>query len=874
MSRRRGGAKAKQASKPTSKSVLKPLSSKDNSHFLEALKLYEGKQYKKSIKLLDGILKKNVKNPDILALKSLNLQFLGEKSDAQSYASQAVKLIEGTTASAICCHVLGIYMKAIKDYPESIKWFQASLDNGSTNQQIYRDLATLQSQVGDFKSALLSRKKYWESFLGYRANWTALAIAQELNGERQQAINTLSQFEKLAEGKISDAEKFEHSECLMYKNDIMYRNAGSNKDKLEKVLKHLNDIEPKVSDKFSILERRANIFMKMGQFKEASLVYRALIKRNPDNFNYYRLLEISLGIKNNDKLRKLFYEKMNKFYPRSEPPKFIPLTFIQDENELSKTLKEYIIPQLSRGVPATFSNVKPLYQKRSNVVPRLVIDIVQKYFESIDANETPIAYIWTCYFLSQHYLYMKDFNKAQEFIDSAIKHTPTMVEFYILKGRILKHQGELIKAAQTVDEGRQLDLQDRFINCKTVKYYLRANDIDKAVEIVSLFTKNENSVNGVKDLHIVEASWFIVEQAEAYYRLYLDSMRKYELLNKELADSNDENNEDKDAKNAMTEKIKTYKWECIKYKGLSLKRFVAISKFYQQFEDDKLDFHSYCMRKGTPRAYLDMLKWGDKIYTKPMYVRSMEGSSKIYFNIDDSLKEIQNAQSDNEDGSSTIVKMSNKQLKKEAAALNKRKEEEKQAIMAYAEDQDSDPFGDKMIQTKHPLKDFHDTFYQKYNEQVRDDERDCLLDFEYHYREGKLALCLASMNKLNARITETENKKLLIILAIMTTILSNASHCPQFDDIAKKVAIKGLESQYKDLIPLKDQSDNADNDKASVLNHLIDKYQNSLTKNLIVLQFMYKFPTVFDPNSVKELILNCAATLDPYRQFQVLQYEL
>ena len=48
--------------------------------------------------------------------------------------------------------------------------------------------------------------------------------------------------------------------------------------------------------------------------KEASLVYRALIKRNPDNFSYYKLLEISLGIKNNNKLRKLFYEKMNKFY--------------------------------------------------------------------------------------------------------------------------------------------------------------------------------------------------------------------------------------------------------------------------------------------------------------------------------------------------------------------------------------------------------------------------------------------------------------------------------------------------------------------------------------------------------------------------------
>ncbi|CAL9734437.1 N-terminal acetyltransferase A complex subunit Nat1p [Monosporozyma servazzii] len=858
MSRRKGAARAKPAPIAV-KNVSKPLTSKENTHFLEALKLYEGKQFKKSIKLLDGILKKNAKNPDTLALKGLNLQFLGEQSEGSIYMTQAIKLIEGTHASAICCHVMGIYMKATKDYVEAIKWFQASMDNGSANQQIYRDLASLQSQIGDYKNALVSRKKYWESFLGYRANWTALAIAQDLNGERQQAVNTLSQFEKMADGKITDAEKFEHSECLIYKNDIMYRNAGSDKDKLEKVLKHLNDIEPKISDKYSVLEKKANIYMKMGQFKEASIVYRTLIKRNPDNFHYYKLLEVSLGIKNNNKLRKLLYEKLSTFYPRCEPPKFIPLTFIKDEGELSKKLEAYVIPQLNRGVPATFSNVKPLYQKRSQLVPKLIETIVLSHLESINVEESPVPYIWTCYFLAQHFLFLKNFTKAQEYIDMAIKHTPTLVEFYILKGRIFKHQGELVKAAEVVDEGRQLDLQDRFINCKSVKYYLRANNIEKAVEVVSLFTKNENSVNGVKDLHLVEAAWFIVEQAEAYYRLYLDESKRLITLNKELTEV-DEKDEAK--KNDLALQVKDCTWNCNKYQGLSIKRFTAISKFYQQFEDDKLDFHSYCMRKGTPRAYLDMLKWGDKIYTKPMYVRSMEGASKIYFEIDTNQKVTQAKIAQGEEP----VIISNKQLKKEAAALHKRQEQEKKSVMAYSEDQDNDPFGDKMIHTKHPLREFDETFYSQYNKQVRDDERDCLLDFEYNYRIGKSALCLGSMSKLNARIPEGSSPQASAIIAVMATILLKAAKEGQFDEVAKMVALKSLETQYNGLISL-EQTDFQE------FNDLAEKYP-SLSTNLIILQFMYRFPTVFDQTKVKSMIINAAATLDPYGQFQILNYTL
>lgn len=55
---------------------------------------------------------------------------------------------------------------------------------------------------------------------------------------------------------------------------------------------------------------------------------------------------------------------------------------------------------------------------------------------SSDDNEEeqdPTVYLWLLYFLGQHYLFVKNFAKAFEFVNEAIEHTPTVIELYILK---------------------------------------------------------------------------------------------------------------------------------------------------------------------------------------------------------------------------------------------------------------------------------------------------------------------------------------------------------------------------------------------------------------------------------------------------------
>ncbi|CEP61237.1 peptide alpha-N-acetyltransferase complex A subunit NAT1 LALA0_S02e09824g [Lachancea lanzarotensis] len=846
MSKRRVGNVARPNGLPIGRS-------KEDANLLEALKLYEAKNYKKSLKLVETSLKKNSQHTDSLALKALNLYCTDQKEEAETYVNRA--LAKGTVGgpSPIGLHILGIYMRNNKRYSEAAKFFQSSLDNGSKNKQIYRDLATLYAQEHDYKNLLRARQSYWEEFMGYRANWTSLAIAHDLNGQPQEASNVLSKLEELAKGKLGEAELYEHNECLMYKNDLLFRAAGDDKDKLQRVFKHLDEIEPEVFDKYAWLERRASLYMKLDEKMNASKVYRTLIKRNPDNFRYYRLLEIALGVQNDDQRRSILYSNLERFYPRAEPPKFIPLTFIKDEETYTQKLSEYLLPQIERGVPATFNNVKPLYRKDTERTSRLAGKIVLTFLANIDHKQSPLAFVWANYYMCQHFMFLKDFAKAKEYIDAALDHTPTMVELYILKARVLKHAGHLVDAAETVNEGRKLDLQDRFINTKTVKYYLRANLIEKAVEVVSIFTKNDGSVNGVMDLHLMEASWFVGEQAESYYRLYLAEKQKLNEL-KESDVSTDE-----EAQLERANQIRLLAYETSKFGGLALKRWTAIAKFFKQFEDDQLDFHSYCMRKGVPRAYLEMYHWGKSIFTLPMYVRATKGAAKLYFDLYDS--HVKSVDDENEDGESSLAKKNSKKAKKDAAALKKRIDEDKKTTLTV--EKDNDILGETLISTTTPLQDFYDNFYANFAKEATDTTRDFILEFEYQLRCGKLPLCVGALAKF-ADIHGTTNST---VGTMVLSVLEKIKFSTEIDELTKKLALKGLERQFSSL-PL----DQLENETFDWLEYFQQSFDAPTLEALLLLR--RSVSQIVSSDAVKQLILENLGSQEPTVQDSVLKYQL
>lgn len=152
---------------------------------------------------------------------------------------------------------------------------------------------------------------------------------------------------------------------------------------------------------------------------------------------------------------------------------------------------------MSKGIPSLFVDLKDLYrdQDKQRIIEQLVEGYNKSYApegnasSSCSSSEPPTTYLWTLYFLSQHYLHLRQYSRALNLLDLAISHTPTLPELYTCKARVLKRCGDVYGAARSLNDARLLDLQDRFLNAKCAKYRLRAGLSDEAQEIFGLFTK-------------------------------------------------------------------------------------------------------------------------------------------------------------------------------------------------------------------------------------------------------------------------------------------------------------------------------------------------------------------------------------------------
>lgn len=761
------------------------LANKEDSNFSEALKLYESKQYKKALKLVEQTLKKNSNHAESLGLKGCIYHFNGNKTEAEQYI---VKAVGKAPENYLVDHLAGIYYRAVDNHREAAKWFKAAIDNGSPNKQILRDLSVMQVQIRDFKNLKESRQAYLESQPGYRANWTGVAVALHLNKNYAGAVSTLSKIEGIIKEHLQESDMYEHSECVLYKNSIIGESGN-----FEKALEVLDKDENEIKDKLSFMEYRAKYLVLLNRKKEASVIYRQLLQRNPDNVEYYTLLETALGTSDRSPdVRLKLYEKLAKFYPRSDPPKFLPLTFLPASHpSFVVKAKEYVLTQLQRGVPATFVNVKPLYKNKEKLA--VIQEFVLDFFQNEAPKLIPTVTVWTMYFLAQHYLYLNDLLSAEKYIDQALVHSPTLVELYIVKGRVLKHLRRFEEASDVMEEGRKLDLQDRFINSKATKYLLRANKVDEAISCISLFTKlDEDAVNGCKDLHLMQVNWVLTESAEAYSRLY----HQYEAQLAKL-DKSDTDEETLAAESELIDKIELYK-------GLALKRYRAVIRIFKIFYEDQFDFHSYCLRRGTPRDYIETLKWEDSIHSTPIYSRVLKGLSQIYFELYQQQQDqkLQNGQDSNED---IKFKKNNKKQKKAKAQNMKKKEDLISRV--ESEKNDRDPLGSQLLHdlltdSNGKLLDNLFEMVKPLTEEAKNNRLTWELAFDLYCKEGKYILAMQAIKNLN-KVLDPYNEKKLRQIGEMVVNLSHASTVDSTANAAiAKVVGKGLSSAFPEFSEL------------------------------------------------------------------------
>ncbi|KAL9598223.1 MAG: hypothetical protein Q9219_004643 [cf. Caloplaca sp. 3 TL-2023] len=751
------------------------LGSKERSLFAQVVKHYELKQNKKGLKTAEQILRKYPKHGDTQAMKALIINAQGNSDEAFTLCKDALK---NAMKSHICWHVYGLLWRSIKNYEEAIKAYKFALKLEPDSQQILRDLALLQIQMRDYQGYIQSRRTILQSKSpsrqnnsNFRLNWTALAVAQHLAGDLYDAERTLTTFEETLRSTPPKTDN-EHSEALLYKNTIIAE-AGET----ERALEHLEALFKTNLDRVAVMEMRAQYLLQLGRRDEAEKAYRALLDRNAEYRAYYEGLRKAMGIADSDiESLKGLYDEYARKSPRGDTARRVPLDFLQGD-QFEKAADQYLQQMLHKGVPSTFANIKTLYSDaaKRETIERLAEGYLARTHtplangsaeKQVNGEEDPEVKkpsfdVSVLYFLAQHYNYhlSRNLSRAMELIDRAIKVKPEEVNYQMTKARIWKHHGNSQKASETMEKARSLDERDRYINTKAAKYQLRNNENEAAITNMGKFTRKEAIGGPLGDLIEMQCMWYVTEDGKAY-------LRQGNL-------------------------------------GLALKRFTTVYDFFEIWQEDQFDFHTFSLRKGQVRAYVDMLRWEDRVREHPFFSSAAISAVRIYVRLYDNPKLANSSDGINgdlKDMDSNERRKAQKKARKAQERQDQAEAEKKDAKKTAnvgtdgeIKKEDLDPRGTKLVQTAEPLVDAMKFLTPLLEYSPKNIEAQHV-GFEVFVRRKKYILalrCLLAANSIDSSHPTNHEQSIRlrhILKSLSESLPSNVSEI--------------LESEFTSLIPL------------------------------------------------------------------------
>jgi len=184
-----------------------------------------------------------------------------------------------------------------------------------------------------------------------------------------------------------------------------------------------------------------------------------------------------------------------------------------DGEEFSQNLNKFIKPLLIKGAPSVIQDLKEFYGNAEKVA--LIEKLLFSYLEQMNASsilekddkdeQDPTVLLWLLYFISHHYLFKKDVENALKYVNQAIEHTPTLIDLYTLKGKIMQVAGNRTEAARLFEEARVLDTADRALNAIAACYQVKANQIQKGEDTIAIFFKD---CGYDQNIHDNQCLWF------------------------------------------------------------------------------------------------------------------------------------------------------------------------------------------------------------------------------------------------------------------------------------------------------------------------------------------------------------------------------
>lgn len=647
------------------------LPKKESDLLRTVISCFDGKKYDKGIKAVDQILEKFPNNGEALAMKGLLYNSIGRKEEAYELVRLGVK---NDIKSHTCWHVFGLIYKSDSNYKEASKCYLNALRIDSTNQNLYRDLSSLQLHTRDYPGFIETRRKMLTSKPSLRLSWIGYAAANYFGGEYELAVDVLNNYQTATDDKGTP---YEEGEVYLVQSKC-YEKLGRYQD----AYSHLQQNQSKIVDKLACRISCAELLVYMKKFTEAKAEWLSLVSDQPDNYCFHRGLQITvleltadvatnmfalkrldlpsnvlkLSMEQVDKLTMLYKNEIKANAAAKKILLSLASTGINSSssgssNSFALLIDDHLRKSLSEGIPALYQDILYLIRKpcnsnddyteliinpnefRQHSLVQMIADLIDGYirnlsedlpkFDSSDSVvQSPTTLLWALYLKAQLLESCGMYETALQTVTTCIGHSPTALDMYILKAKLLSIAGDNAGAASTMEHCRKLDLQDRYLNNMSTKYLLRANCIKQAIKTVSFFTKDGD--DPLMYLFDLQCHWFEIESADAYAKLK--------------------------------------KW------SLALKNYSAILKHFTDYCEDVFEFHLYVLRKTTLRAHGDMLDMLDKAYTHAFYTRASKEYLKILLHLLDHPEDV--------DG---LGHLSAAERKKERVKLKKLKAKEAQA---------------------------------------------------------------------------------------------------------------------------------------------------------------------------------------------------
>mmetsp|Transcript_16311 Transcript_16311/g.25210 ORF Transcript_16311/g.25210 Transcript_16311/m.25210 type:complete len:627 (+) Transcript_16311:395-2275(+) len=452
----------------------------------------------------------------------------------------------------------------------------------------------MQAQLKDYEGFAESRRKIMVSKSGVMQNWITYLVALYLNKQYDLALEVFGSIENQIEThKDSQLKPYEISEIYLFKVKIMEAMGD-----LKGAVKYLT--KKKVSniilDEFRKNEELARLQIAIGQKVKGIETYEQLLRLNSSSTDYYRAILAAQGIKLEKgdvvktEQKEEFLKIMDKYMqvlPKAPTHSRLVVEHLPAGPEFKSFFVKHIRPMLIKGVPSLLNDFRCLYKQEGksaiveevllefnkNMESEMVLDLADK------EEQDPTIQFWLYYFLSQHYFFLGNVEKSLEYINKAIEHTPTVMDIYTFKAKIMQFAGDRIAADKLTGEARNLDQADRHLNAINAKYQLKVDNVEKAHQTMSLFSREDD--NGKPNIHEMQTMWFEIECGKAHYRL--NDFRQ------------------------------------------ALKQFNYIDLHLETMLDDCYDFHHYSFRKVTINHYLQMIQFQDEAFQGKWPIRGCLG---------------------------------------------------------------------------------------------------------------------------------------------------------------------------------------------------------------------------------------------------------